>query len=171
MGCSGVPKIENNEKIKIIPDEEKKDEKNINSKKEKEINDIIISSQEEKEIDNISSSEDNKIKINLDNLINKIELFIDLKGDLLKKYNYFKIDFQKYNYIFITPEPLILLFSSFYIKILKNSLTLFPENYHQAEELLNDIENEEGIKKNWIMISPCIELEKILQIFTTNKNI
>ena len=37
--------------------------------------------------------------------------------------------------------------------------------------MLNDYENEEGIKENWIIISPCIELEKNIQNFLENKNI
>ncbi len=54
---------------------------------------------------------------------NKIDLFIDIEEDPLKKYNYFKkIEFNKCNYIFIIPESLSELFSSFYSKKLKDSL-------------------------------------------------
>ena len=66
----------------------------------------------------------------------KITLFLNMGRDPLEKYNYFKIDFTKCNYIFITPEPLSILFSSFYNKILKDALIFFPKDFKQAEELL-----------------------------------
>ena len=103
---------------------------------------------------------------------NKIDLFIDMEEDPLKKYNYFiKIEFNKCNYIFIIPVSLSELFSSFYSQKLKDSLIIFPKDFQQAKELLNDYENEEGIKENWIIIAPCIELEKNIQNFHENKNI
>ena len=103
---------------------------------------------------------------------NKIDIFIDMEEDPLKKYNYFKkIEFNKCNYIFVIPESLSELFSSFYSQKLKDSLIFFPKDFQQAKELLNDYENEEGIKENWIIISPCIELEKNIQNFHENKNI
>ena len=102
---------------------------------------------------------------------NKIDLFIDIEEDPLKKYDYFKnIEFDKCNYVFIIPESLSELFSSFYSKKLKDSIILFPKDFQQAKELLNDCENEGGKTENWIMIAPCMELEKNLQIFN-NKNI
>ena len=78
---------------------------------------------------------------------NKIDLFIDMEEDPLKKFHYFKIDFTEFNYIFIIPETLSNLFSSFYSKILKDSLIFFPKDFEQAIELLKDYENEEGNKK------------------------
>ena len=94
-----------------------------------------------------------------------------MEEDPLKKYNYFKIDFTKCNYIFIIPEPLSNLFSSFYTNILKNALIFFPKDFQQVIELLTDYENEVGNKENWIVISPCTELEKNIQTFHNNKNI
>ena len=103
---------------------------------------------------------------------NKIDIFIDMEDDPLKKYNYFKkIEFNKCNYIFIIPESLSELFSSFYSQKLKDSLIFFPKDFQQAKELLNDYENEEGIKENWIIIAPCMELGKNIQNFHENKNI
>ena len=103
---------------------------------------------------------------------NKIDLLIDMEEDPLKKYNYFKkIEFNKCNYIFIIPEHLSELFSSFYTQKLKDSLIFFPKDFQQAKELLNDYENEEGIKENWIIISPCVELVKNIKNFHENKNI
>ena len=102
---------------------------------------------------------------------NKIDLFIDMEEDSLKKYNYFKIDFNKFNYIFIIPEHLSNLFSSFYTKTIKDALIFFPKDFQQAKELITDYENEEGNKENWIIISPCIELEKNIQTFHEDKNI
>ena len=37
--------------------------------------------------------------------------------------------------------------------------------------MITDYENEEGNKENWIIISPCIELEKNIQTFHEDKNI
>ena len=102
---------------------------------------------------------------------NKIDLFIDMEEDPLKKYHYFKIDFTEFNYIFIIPETLSNLFSSFYSKILKDSLIFFPKDIQQAKELLKDYENEEGNKRNWIIISPCMELKNYIPIFNENNNI
>ena len=102
---------------------------------------------------------------------NKIALFIDMENDPLKKYNYFKIDFSKNNYMLIIPESLSSLFSQLYSKIFVNSLLFFPKDFNQAKELLNDYETEEGIKGNWIIISPCTELEKNIKNFHDNKNI
>ena len=98
-------------------------------------------------------------------------MFIDEEDNPLKKYDYFKIDFTICNYIFITPEPLIELFSSFYSKILKDSTIFFPKDFQQAIELLNDYESEVGNKENWIVISPCEELEGNIKAFHENKNI
>ena len=100
---------------------------------------------------------------------NKIDIFIDMEEDPLEPYK--KIEFNKCNYIFVIPESLSELFSSFYSQKLKDSLIFFPKDFQQAKELLNDYENEEGIKENWIIISPCIELEKNIQNFHENKNI
>ena len=61
----------------------------------------------------------------------KIDMFIDEEDNPLEKYDYFKIDFTICNYIFITPEPLIELFSSFYSKILKDSTIFFPKIFNK----------------------------------------
>ena len=104
---------------------------------------------------------------------NKIDLFIGMEEDPLKKYeDYFEnIDFSKSNYCFIIPDLFSDLFSSFYTKILKNSFIFFPKDFQQAQELLNDYENEEGYKKNWILISPCMELEKNIKNLHENIDI
>ncbi len=104
---------------------------------------------------------------------NKIDSFIGSEEDPLKNYNYFfkKIDFSKCNYSFIIPEPFSDLFASFYSKILKDSFIIFPKNFEQAKELLNDYENEEGYKENWIIIAPCIELKKNIKVFHENIDI
>ena len=104
---------------------------------------------------------------------NKIDLFIGMEEDPLKKYeNYFeKIEFNKCNYSFIIPEPFSDLFASFYTKILKDTFIVFPKDFKQAKELLNDYGNEMGIEENWIVISPCMELEKNIKSFQENKNI
>ena len=104
---------------------------------------------------------------------NKIDLFIETEKDPLKKYGlYFtKIEFNKFNYSFIIPEQLSDLFSSVYTKILKDSFIIFPNDFKQAEELIDDYENEADNKKSWILISPCMELEKNIKAFHEKKNI
>ena len=104
---------------------------------------------------------------------NKMDLFMVSEEDPLKKYNFFfkKIDFSKSNYCFIIPEPFSSLFSTFYSKILKDSFIIFPKDFELAKELLNDYENEEGYKENWIIIAPCMELKKNIKIFHDNIDI
>ncbi len=63
------------------------------------------------------------------------------------------------------------MFSRFYSYKLKNSIIFFPKDYKQAKDLLNDLDNEEGIEENWIMICPCMELERNIQALNENKNI
>ena len=48
---------------------------------------------------------------------------------------------------------------------------MFPKDFKQAKELLNDYGNEMGIEENWIVISPCMELEKNIKSFHENKDI
>ena len=103
--------------------------------------------------------------------MNKINLFINLEEHPLMKYNFFKISFNICHYIFIVPEQFSLLFSSFYSIILNNSLIFFPKDFQQAKELIKDYENEREIQNNWIIISPCTELEKNIEEFNENKNI
>ena len=102
---------------------------------------------------------------------NKIDMFIDMDKNPLEKYNYFKIDFTICNYLFIIPETFSNLFSSFYTKILEKAILFFPKNFQEAEDLLNAYEIEEGNKENWIVISPCTELENNIEIYHKNKNI
>ena len=102
---------------------------------------------------------------------NKLDLFVGYEKDPLKKYNFFNIEFDKCNYIFIIPEIYSNLFSSFYNKILKESLIFFPKDCSQALDLLNDYEIEADIKENFIIICPCIELENNIQMFQNNKNV
>ena len=143
-------------KIEIIDKENKiiKKDKILNEKSESSLS-------KEKKVENSIYSQ----------YSGKITLFLNMDRDPLEKYNYFKIDFTKCNYIFITPEPLSILFSSFYNKILKDALIFFPKDFKQAEELLNGYESEVGSKENWIMISPCDELESNISNFNNNKNI
>ena len=198
MGCSQSPKIENgsnskknNKKGTISKQKEVKDSENLSLSKQPEVKEdenISLSKQEDvKDGENISLSNNkilpekteqssSKIKklgngnINICNF-NKIDLFISMEDDPLQKYNYFKIGFNKCNYMFIVPDHFSNLFSSFYSKILKNTLIFFPKDFQQTKELLNDYENEEGNKENWIIISPCIELEENIQTLNENKNI
>ena len=100
-----------------------------------------------------------------------IEKFINEKDNPLKKFDYFKIDFTICNYIFITPERLTEQFSSFYSKIFKNSVIFFPKDFQQAKEVLNNYKSKAGNKGNWIVISPCEELEGNIKAFHENKNI
>ena len=104
---------------------------------------------------------------------NKIDLFIGTEANPLKNYEQFfqKISFDKYNYSFIVPINLTELFSSFYSKILKDSFTIFPKNFEQNNELINDYENEVGKEKKWILISPCNELEKNIKIYHQKETI
>ena len=104
---------------------------------------------------------------------NKIDLFIGMEKDPLKKYDniFKKIEFNKFNYCFIIPESFSDLFSSFYTKVFKDSFILFPKDFQEAEELLNEYENEAENKKLWILISPCTGLEKNLKIYHDQKNI
>ena len=120
---------------------------------------------------------DNESSVSKENSINcfncfsqKVESFISIDLPFLtRNYNYFKIDFSKCNYIFITPEPLLTFFLILYPKIL-NSLIFFPKDSRQATEILNDKEKI-GDNENWIVISPCDELIENIQIFNENKNI
>ena len=50
----------------------------------------------------------------------------EYEDDPLYQYNYFKIDFTICNYMFITPDPLIKIFSSVYSKVLKDATISFP---------------------------------------------
>ena len=54
---------------------------------------------------------------------------------------------------------------------MKDTFIVFPKDFKQAKDLLNDYENEMGIEENWIVISPCMELEKNIKSFQENKNI
>ena len=69
------------------------------------------------------------------------------------------------------PTNLTELFSSFYSKILKDSFTIFPKNFEQNNELINDYENEAGKEKKWMVISPCNELEKNIKIYHQKETI
>ena len=126
-------------------------------------------------IQNSKKSDNSSLKIkNDDNFINYhngMDSFLSIEGEPLKKYDYFKIDFTKCNYIFIVPQQFSEIFSSFYSNNLKNSIIFFPKDYPQALELLNDIKEEEGTKDNWIMICYCKELEKYINILNKNKNV
>ena len=185
-----------NKGICILKKEIEKNENNDSSisqmKKENEItnNNISFCKKEEEIISNKNILPEENVNINKNSSTIKNEIltkksssksnehnleninhFLYLKEHPLMKYNFFNISFNICHYLFIVPEKYSLLFSSFYSKILNNSLIFFPKDFHQAKELLNNIENEVGIKDNWIIISPCVELEKIIQEFSENKNI
>lgn len=104
---------------------------------------------------------------------NKIDLFIGTEDPPLKNYEQFfkKITFDKYNYSFIVPPNLSDLFSSFYSKILKDSFIIFPKDFKENNELINDYENETGKEKKWIIISPCNELKKNIEIYHQKETI
>ena len=81
------------------------------------------------------------------------------------------MDFSEFNYIFISPEPLLQLFKPMYSNILKNALIFFPKDFGEAEKLLNDYENIILNKKKCILISPFDTLERNIKTFQDNKNI
>ena len=165
------PLLENKKK-----EGENKVSSDINEKKDGENhlisnNKIIIEKSESKS----SLSKENEKGNIVFKLYSKMDIIIDFYTDEedipLEKYDYFKIDFTICNYLFIVPEPLKEIFSSFYSKILKDSTIFFPKDFQQAKELLNDYEKEMGNKENWIVISPCEEIESNIKAFHENKNI
>ena len=119
-----------------------------------------------------NNNNDNSInnKQNLENYM-KINPLLSLKEHPLTKYNFFKISFNICHYMFKVSDQFSNLFSSFYSKIINSSLIFFSKDFQQTKELLNSCENEIGIKDNWIIISPCVELEKNIQEFNDNKNV
>ena len=153
--CKKEEEIINDNKINVLPVENNEYE-NINKNSSILQNEIIIKN---------SSSKSNEQNIE------NIDPFLSLKEHPLMKYNFFNISFNVCQYMFIVPEQYSILFSSFYSKVINNSLLFFPKDFQQAKELLNTVENEVGIKDNWIIISPCVELEKNIQEFNENKNI
>ena len=167
-------------------EEKKEEEKNSNQEQEEKKEEEKKSNQEQedkKEDKNISLSNNNNDSEQYDNPLFKIKNmanFVYCKNSIhtfliddepLKKYNYFKIDFTSCNYIFIIPEQFYSMFSNFYQYRLKNSIIFFPKDYKEANNLLNDLENEEETKENWIMICPCMELENNIQTLNEKKNI
>ena len=104
-------------------------------------------------------------------LSDEVQSFITFNGNVIEQYNYIKMDFSEFNYIFISPEPLIQLFKPMYSNILKNALIFFPKDFGEAEKLLNDYENIILNKKKCILISPCDTLERNIKTFQDNKNI
>ena len=175
-------------KEKLNNDENtKKEEKNpISHKRDNKENEVISNSNGEEKnnkniilpLNNINDShkyENPLSKMNkLENKFyseNKMNMFLTKEGNPLEKFNYFNIDFSNCNYMFIIPEQICDVFSSFYTNELKNSLIIFPKDYEQAKELLKDLEDEEDIKENWIIICPCVDLEYNIKDINSNKNI
>jgi len=172
----------NHEQEKKKGDENKFNQEQKEEKKENE-NKFNQEQEEKKENEIISLSNNIKDSEKYDNQLfkikkmgnfvycqNSIHMFL-IDGEPLKKYNYFKIDFTRCNYIFIVPEQFCDMFSRFYSYRLKNSIIFFPKDYKQAKDLLNDLDNEEGTEENWIIICPCMELENNIQTLNENKNI
>jgi hypothetical protein len=172
--------IKDEEKLSLSKEENMKDKENKSlSKKEEDIKDeenkSVSKKEDIKDEDNKSLSMFEKIKhgIFVKEVFDifAINSFIQIGENPLKKYTHFTNYFNNCNYIFIVKESLSNSFSSLYSKILKDALIFFPKDFQQTKELLNDYENEVGNKENWIVISPCIELEKNIQIYHNNTNI
>ena len=93
---------------------------------------------------------------------NRIDLFLDLEESPLKEYDYYfkaiNFNFDKCNYSFIIPAHLSVLFSSFYTKTIKDSFIVFPKDFPENNEIINDYENELGKEIKWIIISPYMKL-------------
>ena len=106
---------------------------------------------------------------------NRIDLFLDLEESPLKEYDYYfkaiNFNFDKCNYSFIIPAHLSVLFSSFYTKTIKDSFIVFPKDFPENNEIINDYENELGKEIKWIIISPCMELEKNIKTLHEKDNI
>ena len=174
INIKDIIKEEDNKKINIKDIIKEEDNNKIDIKEEKKDNDNKILSKNKilnEKSESVLSKEHKLENLFFPKFTHRIDEFVIMKDDPLRKYNYFKIDFTKCNYIFITPEPLIQKFSSFYSKKLKDSLIFFPKDFKQAEELLNDYENEIGNKENWIVIAPCEELEENISNYNENKDI
>ena len=105
----------------------------------------------------------------------RLDLFLDFEENPLKKYEYYfkaiDFNFEKCNYSFIIPAHLSVLFSSFYTKILKNSFIIFPKDFHENNEIMDYYKNELGKEIKWIIISPCVELEKNIKALHEKENI
>ena len=101
----------------------------------------------------------------------KVKSYTAIDGRILNQYEYFKINFSEFKYIFITPEPLVPFFKILYSQLIKNSLIFYPKDFKQAEEILNIYEKKIGIKDNWIVISPCDQLEENIEAFHENESI
>ena len=98
--------------------------------------------------------------------MSKIYSLIGLDKDPLAEYNFFKIRFNICKYIFIVPAELSILFGCFYCNIINNSLLFFQIDFKEAKELLNAYKIGGDNKDNWLIIAPCIELEKNIKIST-----
>ena len=180
LSLSKEEDIKDEEKLSLSKEENIKDEesKSLSKKEENkkdEENKSVSKEEEIKDEDNKSLSMFEKIKrgIFVKEVFDifAINSFIQIGENPLKKYTHFTNYFNNCNYIFIVKESLSNAFSSLYSKILKDALIFFPKDFQQTKELLNDYENEVGNKENWIVISPCIELEKNIQIYHNNTNI
>ena len=101
----------------------------------------------------------------------RLYFYIQIKENPLRNYNYFEIGFDKCYYMFVVPERFRFLFTCLYSGMIKDSLVLYPKDFHQVKEILDNLQKKVGITENWIIISPCIELEKNIQNFHQNKNI
>ena len=99
----------------------------------------------------------------------KVKSYTAIDTRFLKQYEYFKINFSEFKYIFIIPEPLLLYFNLLYSKLLKNSLIFYPKDFKQVEEILNIYEKKIGNKNNFIVISPADQLEENIATFHENK--
>ena len=176
-----LSKNEESRKKPLLENKKKEGENKVSSdiKEKKDGENQLISNNkiiiEKSESKSSLSKENAKGNIVFFKLYSKMDIIIDFYTDEedipLEKYDYFKIDFTICNYLFIVPEPLNEIFSSFYSKILKDSTIFFPKDFQKAKELLNDYEKKKGNKENWIVISPCEEIESDIKAFHENKNI
>ena len=113
-------KNEEIEKKPLLKNEEIKEDENkgpsIFEEKKNDGNQLISNNKNniEKSKPESSLSNANEPGNNCNFIFSKMDMFIDDEDNPLEKYDYFKIDFTICNYIFIIPEHLAQLFSSFY---------------------------------------------------------
>ena len=101
----------------------------------------------------------------------KIRSFIGIDQNLFDEYNFFDIKFNICNYIFMIPAELSLLFDTYYSLFLNKSLLFSPKNSKEAIKILNSYKIKGDNRDNWIIIAPCIILEKNIKMFDEDKNV
>ena len=180
--------IENNTQIRLTDEQYKIIENAIKFGSSNNQNKIIENTRK----DESTNNQNQNIEITLEsynNLLNILEnlqkdnlkdlgdewlrlyYYIEIEENPLSKYKYFEIGFDKCYYMFVVPERFRFLFTCLYSGIIKDSLVLYPKDFHQVKEILDKHEKDEGNTENWIVISPCVELIKNIKNFHKNKNI